>query len=86
MKRRRQGMSPFAARDAEIARLKAQIQGARLVIYYEYESGMDRYRVWRNDYPGDAFEVVPRTEFEAALPFLRRYPTLFVEGLPDDED
>jgi hypothetical protein len=54
-------------------------------LYYVADLSVDRYRVGRTDWPGDAFQCVPKDEFET---FLKVYKSLSmpIYDLSNDDD
>lgn len=47
-----------------------------LVMYYLQDR--DNYRVWRNDWAGDMFEVLDKTSFNEMMKICQRFGILFV--------
>lgn len=52
---------------------------------FHYEQFDDCYRVWLSSNPGDVFDCIPVTESEGLLKFFKANPSMFIEGMPEDE-
>jgi hypothetical protein len=55
-------------------------------VHYIRDVHNGAYRVWWSNSPGDVFDMIPIDEFERnLLPFVQRFPGLFVVDFPDDD-
>lgn len=54
------------------------------LIFYMKDDYHDCYRVWRRDWPGDCFEMIPKPDFETCLSILNRISKTICYDYEDD--